>query len=150
MAKAGAMLDEGFVAEAGAETMKKEREGSFAVCGQLPLPGRTMERLPKPKEKWVFVENKSENMKHRTEWCAEADRYRCMRCGRGCKYMKMPGKCTGPIILTKSLAKWEDDIWEAMIWSEEWTGREKCWHGAESVRDTRGKNGTKTNELRQT
>ena len=28
-------------------------------------------------------------MKHRMEWCAEADRYRCMRCGRRRKYMKM-------------------------------------------------------------
>ena len=35
LAKAGAMLDEGFVAEARAETMRKERGGvcSFAVCG---------------------------------------------------------------------------------------------------------------------
>ena len=33
------------------------------------------ELRPKPKEKWVFVEKKSENMKHRTEWCAAANRY---------------------------------------------------------------------------
>ena len=45
---------------------------------------------PKPKEKWRFVDRKSEGMKHRTEWCAEANRYRCVRCGRGNKYMKMP------------------------------------------------------------
>ena len=30
-------------------------------------------------------------------------------------------------------------IWEVMIWSEEWTGREKFLYGAESVRDMRGK-----------
>ena len=42
----------------------------------------------------------------RTEWCAEADRYRCMRCGRGSKYMKMPGRCNGPKFLSKSLTKW--------------------------------------------
>ena len=83
LAKAGAMLDEGFMAEAKAETMQQE----------------------KPKEKWVFVEKKSENMKHRTEWRAEADRYRCMRCGRGRKYMKMPGKCTGPKFLSKKFGK---------------------------------------------
>ena len=47
---------------------------------------------PKPKEKWRFVDRKSEGMKHRTEWCAEANRYRCMGCGRGSKYMKMPGR----------------------------------------------------------
>ena len=45
-------------------------------------------------------------MKYRTEWCAEANRYRCMRCGRGSKYMKMPGRCTGPKFLSKSLGKW--------------------------------------------
>ena len=31
----------------------------------------------------MFVERKKEEMKHRMEWCAEADGYRCMRCGRG-------------------------------------------------------------------
>ena len=49
LAKAGAMLHEGFMAEARAETVKQERERggvcSFAVCGQLPLPCRAMERL---------------------------------------------------------------------------------------------------------
>ena len=40
-------------------------------------------------------------MKHRTEWCAEASRFRCMRCGRGSKYMKIPGKCSGPKLLSK-------------------------------------------------
>ena len=43
------------------------------------------ELRPKPKEKWSLIETKSENIKHRTEWRAEADRYRCMRCGRGSK-----------------------------------------------------------------
>ena len=41
----------------------------------------------------------------RMEWCAEADRYRCMRCGRASIKMKMPGKCTGPKFLSKSLEK---------------------------------------------
>ena len=59
-----------------------------------------------PKEKWIFVDKKSEETKHRTEWCAEADSYRCMRCGRGSKYMKMQGKCTGPKFLSKILEKW--------------------------------------------
>ena len=40
LAKGGAMLDEGLMAEARAETMLREREG-----GQLPLLGRTMEGL---------------------------------------------------------------------------------------------------------
>ena len=48
MAEARAMLDEGFMAEARAETIQQESEEgvhSLAVCRQLPLPGRGMERL---------------------------------------------------------------------------------------------------------
>ena len=60
---------------------------------------------PKPKELWSFVDKKSEEMKHRMEWCADADRYRCMRCGRGSKYMKLPGRCTGPKVVSKSFGK---------------------------------------------
>ena len=37
------------------------------------------ERRPKPKERWVFMEKESENTRHRTECCAEANKYRCMR-----------------------------------------------------------------------
>ena len=46
-AKAGAMLDEGFMAEARAEDMKQERGGKriLAGCGLLPLLGGGMERL---------------------------------------------------------------------------------------------------------
>ena len=48
LAKAEAMLDEGFMAEARASTMRQEKRGGacgIAVCGQLPLFGGTMERL---------------------------------------------------------------------------------------------------------
>ena len=55
-------------------------------CQPHPQQSRRKESL------WWILEQ----AKHRTEWCAEADRYRCMRCGRGSKYMKMPGRCTGP------------------------------------------------------
>ena len=44
---------------------------------------------PKPKEKWTFVDQKREETMHRTEWCAEADRHRCMKRGGGSKYMEM-------------------------------------------------------------
>ena len=101
--KVGATLDEGFLAEAKAETIQKEREEVYAALQRaasfhcLVEQWKDCEELrPKPKEKWVFVEKKRENTKHRTEWRAEADRYRCMRCGRGSIYMKMPGRCTGP------------------------------------------------------
>ena len=49
----------------------------------------------------VIVDKKREETKHRTEWCAEAHKYQCMRCGRGSKCMKMQGTCTGPKYLSK-------------------------------------------------
>ena len=74
LAKVGAMLDEGFMAEPKAETMQQEREevygglqcaASFHClveqwkdCGEL---------RPKPKDKWIFTDKKSENTEHRTE-----------------------------------------------------------------------------------
>ena len=61
---------------------------------------------PKSKEKWIFVDQKREETKHRTEWCAEAKKYRCMMCGRSSKYMKIPGKCTGPKYLSEFFGKW--------------------------------------------
>ena len=63
------------------------------------------ELKPKPREKWIFVDKKKEETKHRTEWCAEANKSRCMRCGGGSKYMKMPGKCTGPKYLSNIFGK---------------------------------------------
>ena len=65
------------------------------------------ELKPKPKEKLLFVDKKSQETKLRMEWCAEADRYRCMRCGRGSKNMKMPGRCTGPKFFFKKFGKME-------------------------------------------
>ena len=96
-AKAGAMLDEGFMAEARTETMQQEREEVYAAlqCAAsyhcLVEQWKDCEEFkPKPKEQRIFVDKKSVEAKHRTEWCADAERYRCMRCGRGSKYMKMP------------------------------------------------------------
>ena len=47
LAQAGAVLDEGFMAEVRAETVQQERGGvrRLAVCGQLPLLRRRMEEL---------------------------------------------------------------------------------------------------------
>ena len=53
-----------------------------------------------------FFDQKREETKHRTEWCAEANRYRCMRCGRGSKYMKMSWTCKGPKFFSKKHGKW--------------------------------------------
>ena len=73
---------------------------------------------PRPKEKWIVVDKKSEDTKHRTEWCAEANGSRCMRCGRGTKYMKIPGTCTGPkVLFVQNLSKMEEsDAWEVTSW----------------------------------
>ena len=75
------------------------------------------------KDGLIFVDQKKEETKHRTEWCAEAEKYRCMRCGKSSKYTKVPGKCTGPKYLS-FFETGKDDIWEVMTQSEEWTGRE--------------------------
>ena len=114
LAKEGALLVKGFMAEARAETMQQEREEVYAAlhCAAsfhcLVERWKDCEELqPKQKEKLIFVDQKREETKHRTEWCAEADRYRCMRCGRGGKHMKMPGKCTGPKFLSKKFEKME-------------------------------------------
>ena len=97
------MFDVGKIAEARAKTIQQEREEvcaalQYAVSLQCLVEERkdSEELKPKPKEKWTFVDTRSEDTKHRTKWCAETEEYRCMRCGRGIKYMKMPGKCTGP------------------------------------------------------
>ena len=121
LAKGGALLDGWFLAETRAVTMQQEREEVYAALQYaasfhcLVEQWKECEELkPEPKEKLIFVDQKREELKHRTEWCAEADRYRCMRWRRGSKYLKMTGKCTGPRFLSKSLEKWEDDIWEVM------------------------------------
>ena len=63
LAKAGDMLDEGFVAEARAETMQQEREEVHAALRCAAsfhcLVGEWIDcdgLKPKPKEKWIFVE----------------------------------------------------------------------------------------------
>ena len=66
LAKAGAMLDEGLRAEVRAcynEAIERGSVRSFAICSQLPLFSG------------FFVDKRRERMKHRTEWCAEANRY---------------------------------------------------------------------------
>ena len=131
LAKEGALLDEGVMAEARAKLCNRKREELYAALQYaasfhcLVEQWKDCEELkPKPKEKWIFFDKKSEETKHRTEWCAEANKYRCMRRGRGSKYMKMPAKCTGPKLFSKSVENGEGVMWEVMIWSEEWTDSE--------------------------
>ena len=105
--------------------MKQEREEVYvamqfaAIFHCLVEEWKDCEELrPKPKEKWSFVDKRRERMKHRPEWCAEANRYRCVRCGKGSKYMKMPGRCDGPQFLSKRLGKLGSrHFLEVMTWS---------------------------------
>ena len=87
----------------------------YEVWKELPVPedarkvygaGVVCEECCGQSQQKKFDDKKSEATKHRTEWCAEAEKYRCMRCGRGSKYTKMPGKCTGPKYLSENFGKW--------------------------------------------
>ena len=64
----------------------------------------------KLKEKWSFVDKRCEGVKRRTEWCAEADRYRCMRCGH-------------------DLVRRMDRQGEVLIWCRKFSGyaRQRIW-----------------------
>ena len=71
------MLDEGFMAQARANTIQKEREDVYAALQYaasfhcLVEEWKDCEELkPPPKEKWIFVDKKREVAKHQTEWCA--------------------------------------------------------------------------------
>ena len=104
MAKAGAMLVAGFMAEERREVYADLQNAASFHC-QVEQWKDCEELRPKRKEKWSFVDKRRERMKPRTEWCAEANRYRCMRCGKRSKYMKMPGKCAAPKFLSKRVGK---------------------------------------------
>ena len=112
LAKTGAMLNESFMAEARAETIRQEREDVYAALQYaasfhcLVEEWKDCEELkPKPKEKRLFVDKKSEETKHRMEWCGSRQVPMYERCGRGSNYMKMPGICTGPKFLSKKFGK---------------------------------------------
>ena len=118
------MLDEGFMAEARAETMQQEREEVYAALQNaasfhcLVEQWKDCEELkPKPKEKWTFVESEEEGneasdgmvcgsrqasmhgMWKRKQICEDARKmYRTKKC---CRKVWKSGK---------------DDIWEVMTW----------------------------------
>ena len=74
LAKEEAKLDEGFMAQVGAKTVHREREEVYAALHYaasfhcLVEEWKDCEELkPKPREKWVFVDRKREETKHRTD-----------------------------------------------------------------------------------
>ena len=103
LAKEGVRLNGGEMAQVRAITIQQKREEAHAAlyCAAtlhiLVEEWNDYEELrPKPKAKWVFENNTGEAKKHRTEWCVAANEYRCVRCGKSSKHMKMQGACEGP------------------------------------------------------
>ena len=80
---------------------EREREAVYVALQYAASFHCLVEEWKDCEEKWRFVDKRKERMKHRTEWCAEAHRYRCMRCGKGSKYMDMSGRCDGPKFFSK-------------------------------------------------
>ena len=121
LAKAGAMLDEGFM-ETRAKTVQQERIRSvcsFAVCGQFSLSRQRnwKDLKPRPKEKWIFVQKKSEESKHRTEWCANASKYSVQEKRKKQQVHENAREMYRAEILDKNIGKlWRSVIWEATIW----------------------------------
>ena len=106
-------MDKGCMAEVRAVTLTQEREEVYVSLQHaasfhcLVAEWKDCEEVrPRAERNVEFVDKRREKMKHRTEWCAEANKYRCMRCGKGSKYMKMSGRCDGPKVLSKRLGKW--------------------------------------------
>ena len=89
----------------GVSDVQQEREEVYAASFHcLVEEWKDFEELrPKPNEKLIFIDKKSEETKHRTDWCAEAEKYRCVRCGRWSKPLGDARKCTGPKSLSKNL-----------------------------------------------
>ena len=89
LAKEGAMMGEGSMAQVRASAIQQGREvhASLQYAASfhcLVEEWENCEQLKRqPKEKWFFVDKKTEVTKHQTEWCATASKYRRMRCGRG-------------------------------------------------------------------
>ena len=91
LAKEGAMVDGGVMAQARASTIHQEREDVYAVLQYaasfhclVEEKKECKELKPKSNDKLIFM-----------------NKYRCMRCGRSSKNMKMQEKCEGPKWLMK-------------------------------------------------
>ena len=136
LAKDGAMLD---VGEGPATTERFSRHCFHCLVEECTISKSSSRNQKQSCFLWT---KKVEAKSHRTEWCAAANKYRCMKYGRSSKKMKMQGTCEGPRWLGnnsnhklngKGTAHLGDTTWcedrlqMAML---------KC--GAESVRVARG------------
>ena len=96
------MLDGGCVAQGRASTVQPQKkcmqpgrmQPAFTVWWKNEKVVRNLS--PGQQKKRTFVKKKEEAKKHQTEWCATANKYRCLRCGRSSKHVKMQGECQGP------------------------------------------------------
>ena len=161
LAEAGAMPDQGYGRSESCycETGERGSVHSLAICSQLPLFSGGQENCedfrPKPKEKLYFVDRRRERVMHRTEWCAEANKCRCMRCGKGSKYIKMTGRCEDQNSCQKKLGKWRSrhlgghDLvrrmerqGEVLIWCRMCSGdgHQRIWQTGEKNPISRGRN----------
>ena len=112
--KQGAMLDEGCRAEARAKSMQQEREEVCAAAASFPClveNGETVKNSSQSqKKKWNFVDQTREETKHRTERCAEANKCRCMRCGKRKQVHEDARKMHRTKILVKNARKWRKSL----------------------------------------
>ena len=117
MGKAGAISDEGFIAEARAKTKQQEREEVYAAvqyAASFHCSAKRKVDVRGPEKRGNETSN------------GMVCRYRCMRCGKSSKHMKMPGKCAGPNFLSICFAFFENGesvVLEVMIRFEEWKDR---------------------------
>ena len=100
-------------AEARAETKKQEREREEVHVALQHAAGfhcleerKDCEELkPKPKEKWIFVNKKSEGAKHRTAWVSMYEMWKRKQIHEDARNMyrtKIPGKKFGKMVTAPS------------------------------------------------
>ena len=103
LAKAGGLLDEGFMAEARAETIQQELEEVFAALQYaasfqcLVEEWKDREELKlKPKEKLISVDQEKRGDESCDGVARGNQQVSVLEVWKSSKYMKLPGKCRGP------------------------------------------------------
>ena len=108
LAKDGAMMGGGEMAQSRGSTVRQRREEVFAGLQHaasfrcLVEEWRDCEEIKAKAKREVDISWTVEAKTHRMEWCAVASKYRHTRCGRNREHVKMPGKCVSPRWLGKS------------------------------------------------
>ena len=132
LAKEGALLDEGFMAEAITETLQQEREEVYVALQYaasfhcLAEQWKDCEELePKPKEKWIFIDKKSEENEASNGVVCGSRQVSMYEMWKRKQIHKDAWQMHQTNTLVKKCGNGEGVIWEVMIWSEEWTDREK-------------------------